>query len=76
MLKNLQKLFHFLSGLEINEYIIVDMFAFIDVINILDGIDVELSEDLVDPTYKVRNNGKWSTLYYKKGIHHVTVLKL
>ena len=47
------------------------MFAFIDVINILDGIDVELSEDLVDPTYKVRNNGKWSTLYYKKGIHHV-----
>ena len=47
------------------------MFAFIDVINILDGIDVELSEDLVDPTYKVRNNGKWSTLYYKKGLHHV-----
>ena len=47
------------------------MFAFIDVINILDGIDVELSEDLVDPTYKVRNNGRWSTLYYKKGIHHV-----
>ena len=47
------------------------MFAFIDVINILGGIDVELSEDLVDPTYKVRNNGKWSTLYYKKGLHHV-----
>lgn len=47
------------------------MFAFIDVINILGGIDVELTEDLVDPTYKVRNNGKWSTLYYKKGFHHV-----
>ena len=47
------------------------MFAFIDVINILGGINVELSEDLVDPTYKVRNNGKWSTLYYKKGLHHV-----
>ncbi len=60
-----------ISGLNIEKYIIIDMFAFIDVINILGGIDVELSEDLVDPTYKVRNNGKWSTLYYRKGMHHV-----
>ena len=60
-----------LTGLDVEDYIIVDMFAFIDVINILGGIDVELSEDLVDPTYKVRDKGKWSTLYYKKGIHHV-----
>ena len=47
------------------------MFAFIDVINILGGIDITLEQDLVDPTYKVRNNGVWSTLYYKKGTYHL-----
>jgi anionic cell wall polymer biosynthesis LytR-Cps2A-Psr (LCP) family protein len=48
------------------------MFAFIDVVNILGGIDVELAEDLVDPTYKVKNkDGTWSTLFYPKGMHHL-----
>ena len=47
------------------------MFAFIDVINILGGIDITLDQDLFDPTYKVRNNGVWSTLYYKKGTYHL-----
>ena len=47
------------------------MFAFIDVINILGGIDITLDQDLVDPTYKVRNNGIWTTLYYKKGTYHL-----
>ncbi len=60
-----------ITGLEINKYISVDMFAFIDVIDILGGIDVSLDEDLIDPTYKVKNNGVWSTLFYKKGTHHL-----
>ena len=47
------------------------MFAFIDVINILGGIDITLDEDLVDPTYRVRNNGIWTTLYYRKGTYHL-----
>ncbi len=47
------------------------MFAFIDIVNILGGIDITLDEDLIDPTYKVRNNGTWSTLYYKKGKYHL-----
>jgi anionic cell wall polymer biosynthesis LytR-Cps2A-Psr (LCP) family protein len=47
------------------------MFAFIDIVDILGGIDITLDEDLVDPTYKVRNNGIWSTLYYKKGNYHL-----
>lgn len=47
------------------------MYAFIDIVNILGGIEITLDEDLVDPTYRVRNNGTWSTLYYKKGEHHL-----
>ncbi len=59
-----------ITGLDIERYVIVDMYAFIDVVNIVGGIDITLEEDLVDPTYKVRNNGVWSTLYYKKGNYH------
>lgn len=60
-----------ITGLSIKKYISIDMFAFIDVINILGGIDVTLESDLIDPTYKVKNNGVWSTLYYRKGTHHL-----
>ncbi len=60
-----------LTGLSIDNYVAVDMYAFIDVVNILGGIDVTLDESLVDPTYKVRVNGKWSTLFYPAGTHHL-----
>ncbi|MDC7232488.1 MAG: LCP family protein [Spirochaetales bacterium] len=60
-----------ITGLEIRNYVGIDMYAFIDVVNILGGIDVTLDEALVDPTYKVRENGRWSTLYYPKGTHHL-----
>ncbi len=60
-----------ITGLDIKKYISIDMFAFIDVVNILGGLDVTIEEDLIDPTYKVKNNGVWSTLYYRKGTHHL-----
>jgi anionic cell wall polymer biosynthesis LytR-Cps2A-Psr (LCP) family protein len=47
------------------------MFAFIDAINILGGIDITLGEALVDPTYRVRDNGRWATLFYAAGRHHL-----
>ncbi|MCK5154645.1 MAG: LCP family protein, partial [Spirochaetales bacterium] len=60
-----------ITGLRIDGYIAVDMYAFIDLINILGGIDITLESDLIDPTYMVRDNGEWSTLYYTKGTHHL-----
>ena len=60
-----------ITGLEISHYIVVDMYAFIDIVNILGGIEVTLEEDLVDPTYKTRDNGEWSTLNYKKGTYNL-----
>ena len=61
-----------ITGLHIHKYATVDMYAFADLVNVLGGIDVELSEPLVDPTYRIRDaNGKWSTLYYPAGVHHV-----
>jgi LCP family protein required for cell wall assembly len=60
-----------LTGFDIEDYVIIDMFAFIDAVNILGGIDITLSETLVDPTYRVRDNGRWSTLFYAAGTHHL-----
>lgn len=60
-----------ITGLEIEEYIAIDMYAFIDVINILGGIDIYLEEDLIDPTYRVKDDGRWGTLYYERGSHHL-----
>ncbi|MBI9098733.1 MAG: LCP family protein, partial [Spirochaetaceae bacterium] len=60
-----------ITGLKISKYVSIDMFAFVDVVNILGGIDVTLDEALIDPTYKVKNNGVWSTLHYREGTHHL-----
>ncbi|TVQ39688.1 MAG: LytR family transcriptional regulator [Spirochaetaceae bacterium] len=60
-----------ITGLTVDHYVKVDMYAFIDVINILGGVTVTMEEELVDPTYRVRENGVWGTLYYPPGRHHL-----
>lgn len=59
------------SGLHIENYALIDMYAFIDVIDYLGGIEVTLAEDLIDPSYKTLDNGVWGTLYYEAGTHHL-----
>lgn len=54
---------------EIDGFVAVDMYAFIEVVDLLGGITVTLSEPLVDPTYRVRDNGVWGTLSYPAGTH-------
>ncbi|MCF7914292.1 MAG: LCP family protein [Spirochaetaceae bacterium] len=61
-----------LTGVEFDGHITVDMYAFIDVVNILDGINVYLDKALIDPTYRIREHGEWKTLYFKAGEHHLT----
>ena len=58
------------TGLDIDGYIFIDMYAFIDTVNILGGVEVTLKEDLIDPYYPVRDNGRWSTLYYEAGTYN------
>jgi len=48
------------------------MYAFIDVIDIVGGIDVHLDKPVIDPTYKTYDAGKWGTLYYRAGDHHLS----
>ncbi len=60
-----------LIGLPVDGWISVDMYAFIEIIDVLGGIEVTLKEPLVDPSYRVYEDGQWSTLYYKAGTHHL-----
>jgi LCP family protein required for cell wall assembly len=59
-----------ITGLKIEKYVTIDMFALVEVIDILGGIDITLEYDLIDPTYKIKEDGIWQTLYYKKGRYH------
>ncbi len=61
-----------LSGLPIENYALIDMYAFIDVVDYLGGIDVTLEQDLIDPSYKTLDNGRWGTLFYPAGTHHLS----
>ena len=60
-----------LTGLQIDKYMAIDMYAFIDVINIMGGIDIVLEEPLIDPTYHTKENGAWTTLNYPAGPIHL-----
>ena len=60
-----------ITGIPVKRYVFIDMFAFADVVDIIGGIDIELREPLIDPTYRVKENGVWSTLHYEAGKVHL-----
>lgn len=67
----LKKAISKISGYHIDKYILVDMYAFIDVVDLIGGVDITLKSPLVDPSYKVVNNGVASTLHYDAGDYHL-----
>ena len=58
-------------GQQIDSYILIDMYVFRDIVDLMGGVDVTLKEDLIDPTYKTCNGDVCSTLYYEAGEHHL-----
>ncbi len=60
-----------ITGLKIEKFIQIDMYAFIDAVNIVGGIDIVLDEPVIDPTMKIVDNGVWGTLHYEAGPHHL-----
>lgn len=60
-----------ITGLTISHYLLVDMYVFADLVDLVGGVTVTLEEDLIDPTYKIKENGKASTLYYPAGEHRL-----
>lgn len=68
----LKRALSFVTGYEVDKYILIDMYAFIEVVDMIGGIDVHLPEPVVDPTYKTFDGGKWGTMYYRAGDHHLS----
>ncbi len=68
----LKRALSFVTGYRIDKYALIDMYAFIEVIDMVGGIDVHLDQPVIDPTYRTLDGGQWSTLYYRAGDHHLT----
>lgn len=68
----LKRTLSFITGYQIDQYILIDMYAFIEVVDIIGGVDVHLDQPVIDPTYKTFDGGKWGTLYYRAGDHHLS----
>jgi len=60
-----------ITGYKIDKYVLVDMYAFIDVINLIGGLDIHLDTPVVDPTYRTVDNGVEGTLHYEPGDYHL-----
>lgn len=60
-----------ISGYKIDNYILVDMYMFIDLVDLVGGIDIHLNSAVSDPTYKTLDNGVWGTMYFAAGDHHL-----
>ncbi len=58
-------------GYKIDKFVLIDMLVFRDVVDAMGGVDIVLEEPLIDPTYKVCEDGVCSTLYYEEGEHHL-----
>ena len=71
-MEELKRVLSKITGFQIDKYILIDMYAFIEVIDLIGGVDVHLDQPVIDPTYKVLDGGVWSTLYYRAGDHHLS----
>lgn len=70
-MEELKRILSKVTGYQIDRYILIDMYAFIEVIDLIGGVDVHLDVAVIDPTYRVNEGGEWSTLYYRAGDHHL-----
>ncbi len=76
--KILEQTIEDISGQKINYFVELDFQGFIKIIDDVGGIDIELENDINDPTYPNFNNG-YDPFYISKGWHHLdgsTALKV
>jgi LCP family protein required for cell wall assembly len=67
----LKKVLSDITGYELDKYILIDMYAFIDVIDLIGGVDIHLDKAVIDPTYRTVDNGVEGTLHYEPGDYHL-----
>lgn len=60
-----------ISGLVIHKYALIDMYVFIEIVDIMNGLEICLDRPLTDKTYKTYDNGQWGYLHFDAGCQHV-----
>lgn len=70
-MEELKRILSNITGYRIDKYVLIDMYAFIEVVDLIGGVDVHLDSPVIDPTYKTFDGGEWSTLYYRAGDYHL-----
>ncbi len=68
----LKKVLSEITGYRLDKYIKIDMYAFIEVFDLIGGVDVHLDDAVIDPTYRVVDDGKEGTLHYAPGDYHLS----
>jgi LCP family protein required for cell wall assembly len=61
-----------LLGVKIKNYILIDMYAFPEVVDKVGGIDYYFDYPLIDPSYKTLDDGVEGTLYFPQGQAHLS----
>jgi polyisoprenyl-teichoic acid--peptidoglycan teichoic acid transferase len=59
-----------ITGYRPDKYISIDMYAFIEVIDLIGGVEITLKQAVIDPFYRTVDNGKVGTLHYQPGDYH------
>jgi LCP family protein required for cell wall assembly len=60
-----------ITGIPVKKFALVDLYSLISLIDVLGGVDIDLPFDVVDPTYRIKENGVWQTLAYPRGHYHL-----
>jgi LCP family protein required for cell wall assembly len=61
-----------ITGVPVEKYALVDLYSLIAVIDALGGVDVDLPSDVIDHSYRIKENGVWRTLAYPRGHYHLS----
>lgn len=62
---------HKVTGVNINKYVVFDFDGFINMIDIIGGIDLYVKKDIYDPFFPTDANG-YTVYQIEKGSHHLT----
>lgn len=58
-----------IAGVKIHHWVLVDMYAFIDIVDTIGGVEICLDKPLTDYTYKTEDNGVKGYLNVEAGCH-------
>lgn len=69
-MEEMQKAIKAVTGIAIEKYVVVDMSSFVDIIDQVGGIDLDVPKNITDASYPGPNH-TYTTVSFKKGYQHM-----